>query len=70
MLAQDIQTIRQVLTRERAWRESVFSGDRKLRKVAEIDCALQALQRIEDHLTTTGQILVQGNLFDLQEVTQ
>lgn len=64
MLINDIETIRQVLLRERRWRESVFSGDRRLRKVAEIDCALTALDRIEAHLRETNptQFLEQETL--------
>lgn len=62
MLQDDIAFIRDVLQRERAWREIVFAGRNKRdQKVGEIDQALDALSRIEARLKEThpGEFLQQ-----------
>jgi hypothetical protein len=50
MLGQDVLVIRYTLNAERRMREIVFSGHKRDVKVAEIDRALMALDRIEERL--------------------
>jgi hypothetical protein len=50
LLGQDVESIRNTLNAERRMRQIVFSGRKRDVKVAEIDRALMALDRIEKRL--------------------
>lgn len=65
LLSQDIQTIRDTLNAERSMRKIVFSGRKRDIKVAEIDRALMALDRVEKRLKEAfpDQFVTQGALF-------
>ena len=51
------KVIRELLERERAWRFAVFTGRRRVEKVAEVDQALAALDRIEEKLRELYQMV-------------
>ncbi len=51
---EEIEIIRELLEKERAWRFAVFTGRRQTEKVAEVDQALAALDRIAEKLRELG----------------
>jgi len=61
----EIEIIRGLLERERAWRFAVFTGRRQVEKVAEVDQALAALDRIEEKLRELGALVAPPRQMEL-----